>query len=305
MRAGNLPSKTGRYAIVVVAALLLAATLPVTMPRAADTAGEGDGTSTTFTWQAPKNFTGTFAATVIVDPQGEARCTRSVSATGTFNASNPVAFWQTGHLEYAGHWRHPVQVHAGPADTRPLTATKGGSWNKPGGLGERTIEEGETIQFTVAALDLKHRDDSGLDSPLTIEVSCDAPIDVERQAGRHVRTFTPETLEGGIGASTNLPPTRIVAHDDRLVETFETPIVRFQAFQMVSPPSDREGTMRLDHPGGSESWTWDPAGPDRIDLEGAPGRYEVTLDWYGDWSDPLVGAIMGLEPVDSLDEVFE
>lgn len=289
-------------------AALLAAGLVVPASRGGLVAADGttpDEDTFTFRWAAPTDATGTFAATVIVDPDGEAECMEKVRATGTFNASNPVAFWQFGTTgAFAGHWRHAAQVHVGPADTRLLTAPDEGTWRKVQGFSKGTVEDGRTITITVAAFDLEHRSDSDLENPLIIDVSCDTPIDVELQAGRHARTFTPETLEGGVGASHNLLGGRIVARADRLVETFHTPIVRFQAIQLVGLTSDREGTMVLDHPAGTETWTWNPAGPGRIDLVGGPGQYEVTLDWRSTWNDALFGAIMGLEPVESLDEVL-
>lgn len=262
----------------------------------------------TFHWAAPADATGTFAATVIVDPDGDAACVQNISATGTFNASNPVAYWEAGTSGvYAGHWRHPVHAHTGPADTRPLTAAREGSWHKVAGREGSIVPDGTTFAVTVAAFDLLHRSDSVYPRPLTIDLACNAPFDVELQAGRHARSFTPESFEGGVGASDAiLFDGRIVARGDHLVETFDAPIVRFQATQIVAGlSSDRDGTMVLNYPGGTETWTWNPGGPQDINVKGGPGRYDVSLDWDGTWNDALYGVIVGIRPVDSLDEVFD
>lgn len=297
------------FAFAAATALVtVAVPLPVD-PGSLVEARTSSGTGHRFHWEAPKNATGTFAASVTVDPGGEAQCEWQVQATGRTNASNPVAYWEqvtslgATSSTFLGHWHHPARVHAGPADTALLTGSDDGRWRKVMEPSEFRVPDELTLM--VAAFDLEHREKSGLEAPLEIDVSCDAPIDVTLEAGRHAHSFTHDSLEGGVGVASNVLVQRHIARDDGLADTFSIPRVVFNVMMLRNPDAhDTEGTMTLDYPGGSETWTWDPGGPNKIDVDGGPGRYEVSLDWYDETHDELFGAIIGLDPVGSLDEVL-
>lgn len=297
----------GSVLLAAIVLLLASLTTVGIGPGAQGSSANGSTSTTGFHWEAPKNFTGPFAAKINITVQERGWCTKRTRAAGTFNATSPIAYWETDTSgdpkpggSFAGHGHYGVQAHAGPADTRRFIGPEG-RWDKVAGKTERLVNDGFTLN--IGAWDLGLWNGTPLDRPLTVDVDCEVPINVTLEAGQHARSFTETSLEGGVGASVTYGPLpQRLARDDGFAMDFDASHVRFQALPVISD-LDTSANMTLDHPNGTETWTWDHAGPISVGLDGGPGRYNLSLDWYSDDNrQHMLGAIFGLDPVDSLDD---
>lgn len=91
---------------------------------------------------------------------------------------------------------------------------------------------------------------------------------------------------------------------DRLSTSFPTVFVHVQASVHTGVGGAQMGRFQLDHPQGTTTWMMDNLGPPTISFQGGPGDYEISLTRVGSgWLTPLPGVIVGVDPVESLDEV--
>lgn len=292
--------------LLLVAPIPLLGTLPVTASY--------DETSSTssvsrFHWEAPADLNGSFAAVLRVEvSSGTTFCEMSMQALGSFDNRNPVSFWATvgGPTGSEYQWVWPVQAHAGDhVDTRDVTQVRRDEW---GASSHVRGQFEDTFRVTIAGfgLGLWERNDPPVDTPLSIGLTCEDPVRISLEAGREGRSWNQGTLEGGVGYTVNLGPTSTVAPrsisvNDGLEVPFDASIVRFLSWHPLG--DDFEGDLGLAHPGGSERWTLSPEKWGLMKHTGNAGTYRVTLDWMGrDYLRPPSGILLGLEPVDSLDE---
>lgn len=301
--AASLPK---RLAVGVGLATLLVtlATLPAPPGTALDQEDSEPGTITEFRWTAPPDMTGTFAAVLHVDPVEETRCNFRIVATGMFEDGNPVPYWlRYGRSLAAGHWERPAQAHARDlVDTREAWEVDGDWWNGPRIL--KLVRD--TLDIAFAGFGLGLNDEFDFETPLNITVSCRAPFTLSLEAGREGRSFTQETLTGGLGATTNFAPEMSLSVNDGLTESFANSHVQFDlAFPSVTQNDHMEGRLTLHHPEGSETWVPPPEGERDASLVGGPGTYELDLDWHarGSVSKQPKGILVGVDPVELLDEV--
>lgn len=303
------------FAASVVAVALVAASI-----LSADGASAGAGAPasatellTEFAWSAPADLTGPFAVGIRIEVQEEAWCEHDVLAHGTRNRENPVEFWlmveefDPGGVEATISnsltWTRTAQVHVGSTvDTRVLDEDTW-NWAKAAGGGART---GGQLVLTVVAFDLGLFPGAGVESPLTIELSCEEPFRiVSWYEGHEGRSFTQGTLETGVGATVNTGSSSLrTSLADGLKEEFGTARVRLQMnFGPFRPADDYQGRLVLNHPDGSRSWDLSPLDRPRwisLDVDADPGTYELLLDWAGTNSFQHIpmGVLVGMDPVD-------
>lgn len=291
----------------IAVAVLLVSIIPGTFPLIEAGPASGVGATTSFHWEAPRNYTGPLAVMITVTVQEEGWCEMKTRAAGRFNSTSPIAYWQSttlggpeSHGTFIGYWGYNLQAHAGPADTRRIHGPEG-RWDKLQGSSGRRVRE--VLTLNIAAFDLNLWNGTQLDRPLIVDIECDVPIDLTLKAGQDARSFTEESLEGGVGATVDLGPmSRRIARDDGLSMDFESSYVRFQAVSGIADQAT-EAEMTLDHPDGTERWTWDHSGPEEVGVDGGPGRYDLALDWSSqEVSQHMYGAVFGVDPVDSLDD---
>lgn len=306
---------------LVVAAALVAVGLvgpslvrpSVSLPSALTNEGSSSHNMTEFHWDAPPNMTGTFAMLLRLEVENPTTCTVSAEATGQKQDGNPIAFWvrivaagESGRaiIQITQAWSRPFQVHAGSVvDSRHVTPA-GGSWGQ-GGLGSALVEQ--SMEITLAAFDVGVTESAGEDSPLLVRVTCDDPFTIATlMASQHGRSFSQETLTGGLGTTINVGPLapESFSKGDRLATSFNTSHVRFQA--TFPNRGDFEGTLALHHPNGTDDWSLRPGVPRSdtlINFDGITGDYEVGLDWFGsDYPYEPEGILIGLDPVRTLDD---
>lgn len=265
---------------------------------------------TEFHWSAPSNTTGAFAAEFKVTVDQTSFCWTNVSAEGEFDRGDPIAFWLSDRSgsHIAGLWTHGVQAHAGPtADTRWITGPDNETWGM-GARSGRRVTPGDALVQTLAVFGLDIRDERSDGTPLEITISCEGdPFSLSKAASRTGRSFTQESLEGGVGTTVRLQRTIGVSVDDGLTQRFNTSRTRFMGWLEWGRHNGQSwGNVTLHHPDGDRSWTTgEPAG--RVGFaahEGGPGRYTLEVDWAQHSRTPQpYGILVGLDPVESLDTV--
>lgn len=307
-----------RFASVVAALALITVSTGLLRGTATGDAGASMQETlfdrTRFEWSAPPDMTGTFAAIVRIEVSEPTRCWSNATAEGRVDGEiggaendNPVVFWHfvVSPLPFgearglaASTWFRQFQVHAGAADTRELTPVDG-DWGMTPRNGGDVFDIMET---TVAAFSLDRREGGGLNSPLSLEITCGAAFRiVSLEGGRHARSFTDETLRGGVGFTLREPVNQKLAVNDRLEEGFGVPHVRFQGtFVTDHAPPDADLTLR--YPLGEEEWIPEPFDRRIFGVDGPGGDYELEVDWLSDSEDKVLGVLMGVDPVKTLDD---
>lgn len=313
-------------AVIALAVLLVVpALVPVWTSVEAGSSEESGDTelrSDDVRWDAPDNLIGTFVARFLIEVPETTFCWTNVTATGNTSRApeDPIVFWMATGIQdgpdFAGMsgtmWSRSVQAHIGSAvDTRQFT-TSDGRWGTVLASGQRVRD---VVDVTLATFGLEASDPD--QSPLRISIACDDPYSLELFASRDGRSFTQQSLQDGVGATaeTNTPivpdsKRTAVSHDDHLEHTFDTSQVYLQSEMFTYGGADEDaeemGTMVLDHPDGSESWTKDRDDPDvKWVFAGGAGDYDLTLDWAGHGrSKGPMGVLVGFDPVDSLDDAL-
>lgn len=304
--AGTLANSLGTIGVAMV---LLLTSVPSTIGPIVgqSAAASGDIQTTEFHWEAPADLTGAFAAIIRIDLDGQTRCDLRIVATGTSEEDNPIVFWRSSPsgLTAAG-WTRGLQAHAGPADTRILDPVGGDWWFGPST--HRLIRGSQ--EWTFAGFGLGLYEGAPVDSPVSIDLSCEDTVSLTLWAGREGRSFDQETLEGGIGWTVPGNPTtewvvpRSGSIEDGLMATFPSSAVRFLSSRPFGG-DDYNGTLTLEHPDGEQTWHIAPNQPsDLMSLDGASGSYRINLDWVGRdyWVAPF-GILAGVNRVQSLDDV--
>lgn len=310
----------------VIATLMVITTLGLALSPAHSVFGATSGVAaagdpmTEFHWEAPANMTGSFALVLrlTVDAEEEVHCTWRTAASGrTDPVNNPVFFWRRGIADGDGSATgiHAVgpgfQTHVGPlVDTRPIMLSNG-RW-VAGGSGGANIDS--VLDVTVAAVDLELVDDPdlALTSPFSIDVACRNSVTKDPvpfvittlDAGRQLRTFTHASMEGGAGASLGAR-TMSIAALDHMEQTFAADHVRLQTSLATGPVMLRQGELSLAHPTGTATWPLGHQSAPHPAFDGGPGDYAIGLTWAAVRDAELSGVLIGVDAVDSLDEVVE
>lgn len=262
-----------------------------------------DGMTAVFDWQAPSDLNGTFVGSLVLEPDAPTDCDIQTAATGRNDHDNPVVFWSRatsdgGTSGSIGKWHRLGHAHAGrDVDTREVD--RGEGWWRMGGSIGSSVEN--RLIYTVATFGLQRSPDDPADaSPLSVNVTCQGPVEiVSRHASRRGRSFDQENMEGGIGASVRFPIETKISRNDRLVESFGTDEVRFQA-SIYDWDEDTQGNLSLRYPNETRTWSIPHRGTPSIEVDGPPGRYAVGLNWTSMQShDQVFGILVGLERVDS------
>lgn len=271
---------------------------------------------THFTWRAPQDFVGEFASNLRFDWDGGGNdCTLSTAMSFAHSAppTEPMLKWLEWRTGDSEEWNgytlaagSLAEVHAGSTlDTQSVITETRGS------IAAFYTSEGPFTDFldmTLAGLNIEMDSRHSLDAPVTIEFTCTSPFRVSSiAAGLEARSFTSQSMEGGHGASTALPASLLVNSGDSLHDTFGSSTVIFSAVGSVFLGTS-VGRLTLVHPGGEQSWS--PASHATPFLSagfaGGPGTYEVTLDLVNvSVQSSLGGVLLGLDPVQSLDDVVQ
>lgn len=312
-RRGEEPFK-GLAAILAITAMVVVGALPL-VPGTVSSAAAGaqavtdGGTMTEFSWTAPPEMTGTFVAVIELEVLEPTRCSESVRGTGTFTDENPVVLWVrtddgSGRGLNFAQWDRSFQAHVGDVvDTRHVMSVEhpNNAWGFTPHSGG-SVEE--RLAITIAGFGLSP--EFGADSALSIRFTCeDAFRIVSMGAGRRGRSYTDQTLEGGVGWRFKAPfqDTQSYAARDRLEARFDTAHVRFETAFFSA--EQEEGRLTLHHPGGDEAWPLPPPEATDAIFDGGPGEYTVNLNWRAQGSHfHISGILIGVDPVDSLDEVL-
>lgn len=281
-------------------------TAPGSVAEPAEGPANGDGAIDRFNWSAPADLAGTFVAILRGDVTTDTFCRVKVLAVGRFIDEDPVAFWTTFTSDDRGSaggghiWQPVAQAHVGSIiDSRALMEADG-HWGASGQSGG-TVEE--TFEVMVLAFGLDPAEAQDLESPLSIEVTCDHPFAITGlHAGRAGRSFTQDSLGGGVGATVNAVPGASASVGDGLEASFDEARVRFVAVTRFAEV--RHGELTLEHPEGTRSWTFGQFEPSDLLFDGGPGDYRLDLTWAtAARTDELFGFLVGVDPVESLDEV--
>lgn len=292
--------------VLAVATLAVASVSTGHTPASTDVQRSSTIPVTEYRWTAPADLNGTFALRLGIEVTTPTHCTTHTEAVGAFDPANPVAFWrkaQTADGDFilnAAAWTRAGQVHAGSTADSRRASTIDGRWRAfpSGGL---NVERSFEVTWATFGVGLGH--DAELDSPLTIEVDCDAAFEItERQAGTGGRSFTQGTLKGGAGATANVPLDGASASvDDAMEVQIDAQHTAFQA--AFSAPEARYGHLELHHPNGTARWELGPDGDRNAELRGPGGAYRVELTRTAmGVNDDVEGILVGMDPVDSLDE---
>lgn len=299
-------------AILLVSVLLITVFMPIG-PSATGASTASDSGATTLRFEAPNNLTGTFVGSLVLETDTPASCDHREIASGRYSSDNPVGFWarvSTPSNTTTGlSFRTSIQVaqaHAGDdVDTRDVTPDIQ-EWRR-----NYTFEWGveDRLVYTVAGFGLQRLPGDSPDrAPLTVEVTCPDHVEIAAlYASRSGRSFDQGSLEGGVGASTDLPTGPRIARDDHLAHRFETDKVRFQAAIEHESPTT-QGDLSLRHPNGTQIWEVPNDGPAWVGFDGEPGDYDLGLNWTSVGGpqdlDYAIGVLVGLDRVDSWDEAL-
>lgn len=281
---------------------------------------------TQFRWESPLDLEGNFVAVFRLESNTQqTRCQSIAEAEGTVRDDDPHLLLFTRHHNAArrggGTFRNQetVSAHAaGVVDTRPvLGILEDGKWDM-GFVGATVFggnDEPDDLWITVAAFGLDNREGPP-PRPLTIDITCDDPVQMSIFAGRHAIDLTRQTLkDGGAGVSVfdaNGPALYVLSQEE---EFFDTSMVWFQADFRPDDwiaPGFTYATFDLHHPDGTESWKA-VVGPEDphpwrhkfwMQFTGPSGAYTLEMTLAGASHDNLLrGILAGLDPVQSLDEV--
>lgn len=297
-----------------VTPLLLLALVLVSLASVPAHATEQVSETTHFVFKAPRDFTGSLAARLRFDWEGENECSGVAAAAGPRGiAPNPVHYWSEWRSATTFGWaslrENPnFRIHAaGTIDTRSLIQTSGNWAWRPSFSGTFT----DYLEVTYRAFDLAAWNSTlefARDAPVWIEITCQRPFLVTGlEAGTDGRSFTEDSLDDGVGASVRQSgPSATVSVGDKLRHTLDQSTVLFDVRSSQGSPS--LGRLTLQHPQGTESWA--PSGnpfhtDEVIHFSGGPGAYELTLDRVGAGVvDSVIGALVGLDAVDCLDQAL-
>lgn len=296
--------------VAVVIIVLAGATASESISQTMDpSGGEGvEGWMTEFSWDAPAGMEGRFAAIVEFEVQEQTRCSRNLIGTGEFRDDTPVVMWARwakgsgGRSLSFAQWDRSFQAHVGDfVDTRDFMSVDGAWGFFPQGGGK--VEERFTL--TIAGFGLEQQQELGADFPLSIDIQCEDPFRVvSMQASREGHSYTDQTLEHGVGAkfATSLTDTMAFANKDRLEARFDESRVRFETAFFAA--EDEVGRLELHHPGGVVEWPLPQPEADDAVFDGGPGEYAVELNWRAKGGHfHISGILIGVDPVDSLDDV--
>lgn len=307
---------TTRWA-VTMAVLLLAASATMLVPTTA-----GGHFEHTFSWKAPKNVTGVFALQVHAEPTGDGpmRCEAGAGGAGDDEGWSgemedpPVHFWtevrfdNTTERAMFRNWE-TAEAHAGGLSTRTVVASNTGGWGLDVGYGDRV---GSRLTVTAAVFDGLWLTNA---SPaIEVGIECDEPFEVERFASRDARGFSRDGTTTGTGAGVRAAEVQASASSaEWVIEGLDTDRVAFRAVSEVEGDdlAEARGRLDLDHPSGHETWELNGSMSARHD--GCPGTYRVLINRLAvatpenvghprSGGDRFAGVLVGLDPVDSLDD---
>lgn len=321
----NTPEPQMLIAPLLIIVLVMTVFPPATIDSAASDTSHGPGKkdrTTVWSWEAPKNFTGDIAVVLRLQAENETFCRWESWGVGRVDETKPVLHWQVG-LKSSGRnggaFVNAETVHAhalGTLDTWPVTVEQDGRWSAGRGSASRfgTDRWGHRLNITIAAFNLELWDGAGAEAPFGVELSCDRPVKLSKEAGRHVKGFHLQTMtDDGAGASVYAPLGGSTQLGARRTETFSgdgTELVRFQADYTGDWAA--AGDLALHHPEGTRSWSLSSTPSSESDAigfvvthDGRPGTYHVDVDFVGARTNPpiLVGVLAGLAPVEDLDEL--
>jgi hypothetical protein len=148
---------------------------------------------------------------------------------------------------------------------------------------------------------------SGPDPAPTVwlDVSCASGFTVgQLEAGREFTIFDAWMTDGGLGAGVSAlgPAVGNAALADGFVTTFQAPVVQVYVAESYATA----GVLDLKHPAGTKSIRFQPRlvdEPEFHELVDGPGTYELDLTEVGVFGSGFWGALLGLTPITTLDEV--
>lgn len=312
----------GRLIVVASLALLTIGVSGLTLGASGASTSAQEPDPTAFVWKAPEHLNGTFAANLRFEWDGENHCTFFHGYAGDIAQGHPLFWseWRTGGGEegFAGLWWSKQQVHIDGVvhsdeftSGYPIIGDAVGAWT-----GYKSVEGNfsDFLEVTTAGFDLDvwtHRTQpppAPPDAPAWIELRCEQPIQIASlSAGQEGLSFLQESFESGIGVSRGFD----LAFCDGLSYTFDSSSVLLDIHPY--PPNGAQfarGQLTLDHPNGSRSWGLAHAGlespgQDDVAFTGGPGAYTFTLDHWAAYRMDIPGILVGVDPVDHLDEAVE
>lgn len=292
MNTGGVVSRSISLAFLLLCTMMLAAAPTV------------QAEPTSWIWAAPADAAGPVALRVSIDFGDANDCTVTLEATGG-PVSGPRARLVYGERGWAQtSTLENVQVHVD--DLGLDTRNAGNRWAIRGTL-SRVWTGVQDLTVSNSNMEGWLADRADPWSPAAFEVACDQPIEVIGHSGsRELLAFTQETLEG-VGASSNgLTGGAAVNIRDRATRTFTSEVVDVTLIEWTFAPGAVYRSWKLETPHWAVlSESMHSSRTSDTSFSDGPGEYRFTMTQAAVASyAQLTGWIIGLEPVEHLDDVF-
>lgn len=299
---------------VLLAVLLIVGSVPLGSVGAAQ--------DHAFEWQSARGFEGPLAVDLTFHFPQATTCSYDVEAVWVEDEPAPFGFMFTLGGPAGETWvmsggtSRDSYVHVEDhVDTRSEDGPGRGEWFF-GIESSRSLEAGESLNLTAVSPYFQTWDNDLSEVPLSIEMDCDGPFSVDKQAGHEVSFFDQHGFDGGASASVSehppgvpfLPVSANAAVDERrevtLDESNAVLRVRGHQFTMVGGVGGvlagaAAGQFALEHPEGESSWPFSfrPV----IDYADPGGEHEMRLTRTAATSfDTFGGMLVGVGPVETL-----